>query len=299
MRRRLTAVQWRFFPLVEGLVSIFLGCAIFLGWTSWLPFGGLRLSAASPASAAGLDDSTGDGWIDEDAPNAQGGTILQFPGMPPVQVTPDGRIFRPQGFAKPHEARRPLKPSLSPEEQAKAARAEALKRAMAPQKTHAEIRAEMLDTLFKHLAKASDVDEADGIAAAIDRIWLRSDSATADLLMERGLAALQAKHLPLALTLFDRLIVLEPNWAEAWEKRATTRLLGGDVSGAVADMQQVLKMEPRNFSTLTALGFILHRQGSDKEALAVLRKSHAINPQQSQVNELIDTLSVKVEGRDI
>ncbi len=61
---------------------------------------------------------------------------------------------------------------------------------------------QMLDALFKHLGKAADADEANGIAAAIERVWLQSDSATANLLMARALAAMQARHLPLALDAF-------------------------------------------------------------------------------------------------
>lgn len=281
--------------------SHFFLASILLGLAAWLPLRSGSLLAPDSAFAAGSGNGFGEGGIDEGAPSEPPGTILQFPGMPPIQVTPDGRIFRPQGFAAPQDAapRRALKPSLSPEEQAKAAKAEALRRAMAPQKTHAQLRAELLDALFKHLGKATDADEAEGIAVAINRIWLKSDSATADLLMERGRAAMQRKHLPLALSFFDRLIALNPGWAEAWQKRATTRLLGGDLNGAVADMRQVLKLEPRQFPTLAALGFILHKQDLDKEALAALRKSQTLDPQQPQVNELIETLSVKVEGRDI
>ena len=281
--------------------SHFFLASILLGFAAWLPLRSGALLAPNSAFAAGSRDDTGNGWIDEDAPRGGPGTILQFPGMPPIEVLPDGRIFRPQGFTKPQDAapRRALKPSLSPEEQANAAKADALRRAMVPQKTHAEVRAELLDALFKRLVKTTDTDEADGIAIAIDRVWLKSDSATADLLMQRGMAAMQGKHLPLALSFFDRLVALNPGWAEAWQKRATTRLLGGDLTGAVADIRQVLKIEPRQFPSLAALGFILHKQGFDKEALAALRKSQALDPQQPQVNELIDSLSVKIEGRDI
>ncbi|MGO9132997.1 MAG: tetratricopeptide repeat protein [Methylovirgula sp.] len=257
------------------------------------------------AAAAGANSQVPDGWTDDDAGADGPGTILQFPGMPALQVMPDGRIrprgpqaAQPQGMPQQHR-KAALKPSLSPEEQAKAAKLEALKRAMAPQKTHAEIRGEMLDALFKHLGNATDAQEAESIATAIERVWLQSDSATANLLMERGLAAMEAQHLPLALTVFDKLLLLEPSWAEAWEKRATTRLLGGDLDGAMADMRQVLKLEPRQFSALAALGLVLHRQGFDKEALTTLRKSLALDPQQPQIKELVDKISVEVEGRDI
>lgn len=260
------------------------------------------LLGSRPAYAAGPEPN-GDGWTEEDT-GPGGDTILQFPGMPPVQVLPNGQmrprgphVSSPQGTTE-HPAAA-LKPSLSPQEKAKAAKAEALKRAMAPQKTHAEIRGEMLDRLFKHLGTAADAQEAEAISAAIERVWLQSDSATANLLMQRGLAAMEGKHLPLALTVFDRLLLLDPSWAEAWEKRATTKLLGGDIDGAVADMRQALKLEPRQFSALAALGLVLHKQGLDKEALASLRKSLTIDPQQPQIKDIVDKLSIEVEGRDI
>jgi len=263
---------------------------------------GLAASPAlqpSAAFAAGRADPFADDAQQQgDAPDGLPGTILQYPGMPPLPGGQEGGTEIP-GLGDQGTHAGALKPSQSPQEKAKAARAEALKRAMAPQKTHAQIRAELLDSLFKNLSKAQDADEADGIATAIQRVWLHSDSATANLLMQRGVSALDGQHLPLALELFDRLLDLEPNWAEAWAKRATTRLLGGDVDGAISDMRQVVKLEPRQFAALAALGLALHRQGFDKEALSVIRKSLALDPQQPQLKDLADKLSVEVEGRDI
>ncbi len=260
------------------------------------------LFAPDVALAAGAGNDLGGGWIEEDdGQNGSAGTILRFPGMPPMRVGPDGHILS-GGSMQPSAAPRrsgALKPSLSPEQRAKAAKAEALKRAMAPQKTHAALRTAMLDTLFKRLGKAADADEASGIAVAIQRVWLHSDSATANLLMARAMAALQAGHLPLALTLFDRIIILQPDWAEAWDKRAATRFLGGDLAGAIADIRQALKLEPRHFSAFAALGFALQKEGLDKLALAAFRKSLALDPQQPQIQKIVDKLSIKVEGRDI
>jgi len=265
---------------------------------------GLAVSPAlssSAAFAAGRADPFADDPQQQggdDGPDGLPGTILQYPGMPPLPRGQDDGAQIP-GLGDQGTRAGGLKPSQSPQEKAQAARAEALKRAMMPQKTHAQIRAEMLDSLFKNLSKAQDSDEADGIAAAIERVWLQSDSPTANLLMQRGVAALGGEHLPLALELFDRVLDLDPNWAEAWAKRATTRLLGGDVDGAIADMRQVVKLEPRQFAALAALGMALHRQGFDKEALSVMRKSLALDPQQPQLKDLVDKLSVEVEGRDI
>jgi tetratricopeptide (TPR) repeat protein len=265
---------------------------------------GLAAWTALPIARAFADPMTspyaGDSGDDNDAPDGLPGSTLQLPGMPPFDGQGAARQIPNLGDdgADPHRADA-LKPSLSPQEKAKAAKAQALKKAMGPQKTHAELRAQTLEVLFKQLSKATDPDEAEEIAGAIERVWLQTDSPTAGLLMDRGTAAMQGQHYALAVEVFNRLLDLEPDWAEVWNKRATTRLLGGDIDGAISDMRQAVKIEPRDFTTLAALGLALHQQGLDKEALSDLRKSLALDPQQPQIKDLVDKLSIAVEGRDI
>jgi tetratricopeptide (TPR) repeat protein len=240
--------------------------------------------------------------------------MLHIPGMPPIRLAPGVHVFGSDGMelngpmqglqSAPSNGlgihRQLPKPDLATREQKlKAAKAEALKRAMAPQPTHAALRAQALDTLFKRLAAASDPEEASGIAAAIEHVWMHSDSDTADLLMARAMAAQLAGHLPLALALYDRIVSLEPGWAEAWNRRATTRFLGDDLGGAVADLERALKLEPRHFSALVAMGFILEKEGFDRRALDAFRKALALNPQQPEIKSIVEKLQTEVEGRDI
>ncbi len=269
-----------------------------------------RVAAASDASGVMNDDGG--------APSDDGGaaddpsTVLQIPGMPPIQLPPGVHVFGPEGQpllapsdhsaggpADPGPPKRPVIQSQSPEQKAKAARAAALKQARAPHATHAALRAQALDALFQRLAGASDADEATGVAAAIERVWMESDSDTANLLMSRALSAQEGGHLPLALTLYDKVLALAPGWAEAWEKRATTRFLGDDLEGAMTDLRKTLQLEPRHFSALVAMGFILEREGRDKDALGAFRKALALNPQQPEIKAIVDKLQVEVEGRDI
>lgn len=280
------------------------------------PFWAMLAVAFLPATWAidrAVAASDGEGATqDDDIPDQPSDNFLRVPGMPAIQLPPGVHFFNPEGtqFVRPngHEEggpadpgppKRPVTPSLTPEEKAQAARAEALKKAMEPQPTHAALRAQALDALFKQLASATDADEATGIATAIERVWMESDSDTASLLMARAVAAQQAGHLPLALALFDKVLAMEPSWAEAWAKRATTRFLGDDLEGAVADFQQALKLEPRHFSALIGMGFIFEKTGFDRRALEAFRKALALNPQEPEIKAIIDKLQVEVEGRDI
>jgi tetratricopeptide (TPR) repeat protein len=160
-------------------------------------------------------------------------------------------------------------------------------------------RKRVLDELFERLAKAQDVEEGAGIAGAIERVWLRSSSDTADLLMSRARATLQEKDSAVAQEILDRLVALEPEWAEAWRMRANARFLGGDKGGAVEDLGRTLALEPRHFAALMDLGSVLHESGFNKRALEVLRRALDVHPRQPDVRTLVDQLAPNVDGRDI
>ena len=122
--------------------------------------------------------------------------------------------------------------------------------------TKAEPQRSTLDDLFDRLAKSKDETEAKGIATLIERRWARSGSDTADLLLGRAGEAAEKKDYPLAVELLDRAIALEPNWAEAWYRRATVFFLLDDPASSMADLRQVLTREPRHFGAWTGLGHI-------------------------------------------
>lgn len=156
-----------------------------------------------------------------------------------------------------------------------------------------------LDDLFGRLARASDAGEADALAGIIQQMWLHSGSDTADLLMVRAVAALGKGESKVASNLLDKVIALDPAWAEAWNKRATLRFLKGDDVGAMEDIAEVLAREPRHFGALSGMAAILHRNGMDKEALALVRRTEAIYPHNADLEKLEAELSLKVEGRPI
>lgn len=170
---------------------------------------------------------------------------------------------------------------------------------LAPPVDEAAGRKRVLDELFERLAKAQDAEEGAGIAGAIERVWLRSNSDTADLLMSRARAMLQAKDAAVAQEILDRLIALEPEWAEAWRMRANARFLGGDKGGAVEDLGRTLALEPRHFAALMDLGSVLHESGFNKRALEVLRRALDVHPRQPDVRTLVDQLAPDVDGRNI
>jgi len=160
-------------------------------------------------------------------------------------------------------------------------------------------RAATLDDLFERLVRTKDESEAKGITASIQRRWLRSGSDTADLLMGRAMQAVEAKDQALAIEILDRVVVLQPEWAEGWNKRATVFFMMGDVTRSMADIRETLAREPRHYGALAGLGIILQSNGDRKAAYDVFRKALALNPFLTDVKQQLQRLESELGEKDI
>jgi tetratricopeptide (TPR) repeat protein len=160
-------------------------------------------------------------------------------------------------------------------------------------------RAEQLDELFATLAASENGEAAKAAERGILRLWLESGSDTIDLLMNRALAATDEEEYPLALDFLDRIITLEPGYAEGWNRRATIHFLNDDYGKAIADLEQVLAIEPRHFGALAGLGTMLRELGHEQLALDAYRQALALDPVMSEVQKAIDELEAESGGRGI
>ena len=156
-----------------------------------------------------------------------------------------------------------------------------------------------LDFLFGALKAAPDDETARAIEQRIWLLWMHSRSDTANLLMMRVQKAIEEKDLDLAVKLLDAIVKIKPDYVEAWNRRATIFYMKKDYGRSIADIRQVLKLEPRHFGALTGLGLILQDIGDDKQALEVYRRALAVYPRIERVPDIVKTLEEKVEGRDI
>jgi tetratricopeptide (TPR) repeat protein len=156
-----------------------------------------------------------------------------------------------------------------------------------------------LDFLFDALKAAPDADTAKQVENRIWALWLASGSDTANLLMTRAKAAIDAKDLDLAVKLLDSIVEIRPDYIEAWNRRATLHFINKDYGAAMADLRSVLAREPRHFGAWAGLGMILNEIGDEKRALEALRRAVELHPHLERVPDLVKRLTETVEGRDI
>lgn len=160
-------------------------------------------------------------------------------------------------------------------------------------------RQKLFDDLFAQLKTAEDADHAAQLRGLIESVWIHSGSPTADLLMARAEAAQQRGELALAQQLLDQIVSLYPDWPEGWRRRARTELALDETVAAMADLDRALAVEPRDYLALDELAALLQQIGRNKQALALMRRSLAIDPQNEALRAATEKLAIEVEGRDI
>jgi tetratricopeptide (TPR) repeat protein len=153
-----------------------------------------------------------------------------------------------------------------------------------------------LDDLFTKLKDNAGSPAGARIEQEILRRFSHSGSPTADLLLSWATEAIDAKNYPLALDVLDQIIVIKPDFAEAWNKRATVYYLMEDYSDSLADIRSTLALQPRHFGALAGFGMILEALDRTPEAIRVFKRALEINPQLDQVRETLEKLEKASEG---
>lgn len=203
------------------------------------------------------------------------------------------RADRERGMDRGIERGERARPGPGRNEAGKADKTEKEKEPRKPRLT----REQTLNELYDRLAKAQDEEEGKGVATAIERVFLRSGSDTADLLMTRAVAAAHRNNGELAEDLVDRILLIEPDWAEAWHRRATLRAAREDISGALADLAEALKREPRHIGAMAGLGFLMLKQEQKAQGLKALRRLLELHPQMTQARKAVEKLGLEIDGQ--
>ena len=128
---------------------------------------------------------------------------------------------------------------------------------------NAEDRKSELDKLFFQLKNTKNLSSAQAIGNEIQKIWSihPSDNRRGFRLTEllnQGSRLMNGGELSKAYQLFTKIIATEPDWSEAWNRRATVLYLMSRYQSSLDDIKITLTLEPRHFGALSgqALNYI-------------------------------------------
>ncbi len=156
-----------------------------------------------------------------------------------------------------------------------------------------------INALLNALKAAPNEQTASLLEDRLQRVWLRSGSAVTTLLMSRGLRSLKAEQYEEAIDSFTDAITLKPDFAEAFHQRAIARYQAGDTPGAVADLGETVRLEPRNFLAYRVLADIASAREDWKAAYLAWQKVLEIDPQTQGGQERLRDLKVKAVGEEL
>lgn len=156
-----------------------------------------------------------------------------------------------------------------------------------------------LDKLFGNLKRERNERAAERLANTIKTRWADSGSATIDLLMQWAGKAMQEKKYEVALDFLDQVIVLRPDYAEGWNRRATLHYLNRNFSKSMYDIERTLRLEPRHFGALAGMASIFESTDRKQAALDAYLKVLEIYPMMREAQTEAGKLAEELAGEGI
>jgi Tfp pilus assembly protein PilF len=153
-----------------------------------------------------------------------------------------------------------------------------------------------LDALFERLAAASGAVEASQIEDAIWAAWMSHPDPVAKERLELATRAIGDDDPAAAEKLLDELVARHPDYAEAWNKRATLYFRMDRDADSLRDIRRTLELEPRHFGAICGFGQICLRRGERTGALFAFDAALGINPHLGAVRTAREELAAEAQG---
>ena len=156
-----------------------------------------------------------------------------------------------------------------------------------------------LPALFDRLQQAERVDVARVTEMMIWKIWGESGAADLDAQLAEGETAMAAGNFKLARARLDAVIAARPDFAEAWNRRATLNYLAGDYLASLADIEKVLELEPRHFGALSGLGLVNLALEREAAALDAFQRVLSLYPANVSARQNLEAIEQKLRENEI
>ena len=168
---------------------------------------------------------------------------------------------------------------------------------------NAEERESELNNLFIQL-KDSEISKAIEIEKKIWKIW--STHPTNDRkgyrlteLLAKGSFLMTQQEFNKAYQIFTQIILADPSWFEAWNKRATVLYMMGKYEDSQKDINQVLKLEKRHFGALSGQGLVQTELKNYEKAINSYLEVQKIYPSMHAPKVMIPHLKELIKSQSI
>ena len=142
------------------------------------------------------------------------------------------------------------------------------------------------------MKKSVDIAEIQGIQNHIWSIWqiLPVTAEKQQKTFGQGIQSLQTGSFKTAIIQFTAVIEAQPEFAEAWNRRATAYFMIGDFEASLQDIQTTLILEPRHFGALSGLSRIFENTGDMQRAQTAETLLLKLMPHNIRIQERLNQL---------
>ena len=157
-----------------------------------------------------------------------------------------------------------------------------------------------IDKLFVQLKSALNFENSKKIEDKIWDLWTTHPTKNnLTKLLADGSSAMMDNKLDAAYDKFSEVIELDPNWAEAWNKRATVLYLMGNYELSQKDIDVVLNLEKRHFGALSGQGLVQTALQNYEKAIESYIEAHKIYPAMITNLIMIEKLKTLIQKESI
>ena len=156
-----------------------------------------------------------------------------------------------------------------------------------------------LNKLFLELKNNNSFKNADILEKKIWAIWNKHPkNVTLTEKLKFGTELMYSGDYDYALIVFNNIINTDPNWSEAWNKRATLLYFMKKFQKSLTDIDRVLLIEARHFGALSGQAQIYIQLQKYELAIDSLKKAREIHPT-IRGNDLIIELEELIKSQSI
>lgn len=135
----------------------------------------------------------------------------------------------------------------------------------------------LISSLLEDL-KDPDEEVRDRATQELWRIWFEQKGVLGLEMIRRAQLSLEEGNFAEAEEILNALIESQPDYAEAWNRRAVLYYVQGQYRKAIAECEMVLRLNPIHFGALHGLGLCYAALGDYREAIHAFHNALKIQP---------------------
>jgi tetratricopeptide (TPR) repeat protein len=148
-----------------------------------------------------------------------------------------------------------------------------------------------LDSLFRELRSETPSRDPGELMELIWALWIDHPESGASARLIAAVEAIQAGARDLARPMLDDLVDRYPDWAEAWNKRATLAFIERRDAECLDDIARTLELEPRHVGAILGFAQICLRHRRNVEAKAAFETALSLNPHMGELADVVRDLA--------